>query len=331
MKILPLIFITAVTTTLVGFANLSNTFSSHLNDLTKLNDNDSLFIYKKVDPNNVGDVNAEGDICLFNLKNRKTYTIAKHEALDKTEAWIVPNGNIVVFGWGGISIFNKDRKKIEQFDFDANQQVLGANYNSAMNSVFFLLMSGSTKQVDLCRLNLKGLEMKKLKRNLKISLDDGEAPFKLLFFDPNNNLLIENDCNSILSVNLQANYDIRTIAFNKEDCNGYSINFNKEGIIYLRYRDKNKDLYDIKQYSFNSSKVVTLFSGKNTNRKSVEVDLYTNKDIAPFVIRISNKLYIYDYRSFRELKINANSNIVYISSDRVYYLQDDGSITNVHF
>jgi hypothetical protein len=211
------------------------------------------------------------------------------------------------------------------------QQVLGANYNSALNSVFFLLMSGSTKQVDLCRLNLKGLEMKKLKRNLKISLDDGEAPFKLLFFDPNNNLLIENDCNSILSVNLHANYDIRTITFNKEDCNGYSVNFNKEGIIYLRYSNKNKDLYEIKQYSFNSSKVVTLFSGKNANRKSVEVDLYTNKDIAPFVIRISNKLYIYNYRSFRELKINVNSDIVYISSDSVYYLKDDGSIANVQF
>ncbi|MGF7076996.1 hypothetical protein [Mucilaginibacter sp. 3215] len=331
MKILPLIFITALTATLAGFANLPNTFGSQLNGLNKLKDNDSLFIYKKVDPNNAGDVNAEGDICLFNLKNRKTYTIAKHEVLDKTEAWIVPNGNIVVFGWGGISVFNRDRKKIDQFDFDADQQVLGANYNSALNSVFFLLMSGSTKQVDLCRLNLKGLEMKKLKRNLKISLDDGEAPFKLLFFDPNNNLLIENDCNSILSVNLHANYDIRTITFNKEDCNGYSVNFNKEGIIYLRYSNKNKDLYEIKQYSFNSSKVVTLFSGKNANRKSVEVDLYTNKDIAPFVIRISNKLYIYNYRSFRELKINVNSDIVYISSDSVYYLKDDGSIANVQF
>jgi hypothetical protein len=330
MKILPLTFIIMISASLLSHGDPGNIHSLHSCELDKLYNNDSLFIYKKADPKNAGDVNAEGDICLFNLKSRKSYTITKHEVIDKTEAWITANGNIVIFGWGEISVFNGDRKKIDEFNFDPNQRILGANYNPGMNFVFFLLMNDDTKQVDLCRFDLEHFELKKLKRNLKISLDDGEAPSKKLFFDPNNNLLIENDCNSILSVELHGNYDTHILQFNKEDCNGYSINFNKKGLIYLKYRDKNKDIYDIKQYSFSDSKAITLFTGRNTNRNYVEVDIYSNKDVAPFVIGINNKLYIYDYRSFRQLKINA-ADIVYISSDNVYYLGQDGNISDVHF
>jgi len=294
---------------------------------------DSAFFYIKVKEEEKGDLGATGSLNLFDIKVNKSYVIDKEISVTTTKAFITTNGNIAVVTMNGISILNKSRKPIKKINFNPGDEVVGVDYFQQKESIFFLLKNDKNNKIDLCQFMLKNYEVKKLKINFNIKIEDEEEPYFLKFhFTTNNKLLIENTCNSVLSVDLYGEYNTHLLTFTNKPCSiGCDMQFNNDGIIYSRYIDKNNSVYEVKQYSLSNGKVQKLIDGKSVNAESVLLAIYANPVIPHFVIGSSNKFYVYDYKSFKELKIDKNSDIVFVAKNAVYYLNKQGNVNSVKF
>jgi hypothetical protein len=290
---------------------------------------DSRFIYKRP-LNNSGDEYQEGSLNLFNVKMNKSFELVRDVILSKSQGWITSDEKIVIFTNIEILVFDKNLKQVEDFFFKENESVLGANYNRQKGSVFFLLSNNTTHQIDLCQFVIATLELKKVKIGLSIHSDGIEAPSKKLFFTQNNTILIENECNNLLLIDLFGANNMRVINYETNNCFGTSGNFNKKGYIFVIYKNKEKTLYEIRQLLLDG-KNEKIMNGKNLNSKSVQISIYSNNAESPFIITIDHKYYVYDYKSFKEVKIDDGAKFIYLAKNNVYFLLNNKKVISRKF
>ncbi|HMK57483.1 MAG TPA: hypothetical protein VK462_00360 [Nitrososphaeraceae archaeon] len=270
----------------------------------------------------------EGSLYIYNTQNGKSSLLIDGVLINNSEAWITKDDQFFVFQMRRILLLDKNRNVLEKFDFKETELVLGAQYDETDNKAYFLLKDFSSDKINLCQFKFENKELRKIMEMTDLKHDNIEEPFKKIFIFPNNCLLIEDFCDIFYKVNLREN-SIRKIIFDEGVSFGCFLGQNKNGVVCLKYLNSNKTSYELKEYSFVSGKSKLLLDGKNKYSKPVFIKFLSDPSQLAFLVEIDEKLYLYDYSRFTEVKINFHEILSY-QHDRIVYTDSSGKVTSIH-
>jgi hypothetical protein len=270
---------------------------------------------------------TEGAYYVYDTKENTSDLLFEGILMDYSEAWITVNNQYVIFTISSIVLLDENRDLIERFDFKETELVIGAQYNRNVNTVYFLLKDMERSKVDLCQFKLENKELKKIIESTEIPHENIEMPFKKMFFMSDNNLFIEDYCFSFWLVNFKDN-SISKVNFDEGNCYGYFLGKNRKGIVYAKYTNASKTSYELKEFNFNTKENTLLLDGKNRYSRPVSLKLFSDRNQLPFLVQIDEKLFLYDYKSFNEVKINSQEILQY-SDEYLIYLDNQGKVRSV--
>ena len=313
---------------IIHYAAISKSISFEKDKATSINASDELFLYKKA-INSENDEYKEGNIYVYDTKKEKSFLLFPNTILDRTEAWISNQKQFVVLSMNGISLFDKNKKKIEDFYFKPDEIVLGGCFDQMENIAYFLLKNNSENQIDLCKFRMDNYELKKIKKNLEISYEGIEAPFKKMLITNNRKLLIENNCKNFMSISLNNELSLDNILLQERNCSGGELALNKSGIVFMNYKDLARASYQIFLYEMVSGNVQNLMNGKNRIPEQVLVSILCNPEITPFIVKMDSKYFYYDFSSFNEIKMESGATIIKYLPGEVFCLNKEGGVTRI--
>ena len=273
-------------------------------------------LYKKSNSSEE-DEYLEGGYYLYDKQDRSSSLLFDRVLIDYSEAWRTINDDYVIFTLSSIILLNEQRELIERFNFKETELVLGALYNKHLNKIYFLLKDTESNKVDLCQFSFDNQELKKVIEGTSIQSESIEEPFKKMFFVSDNQLLIQENCYDFWIVNLK-DYSIDKTSLDKGSCNEISMVQNRKGIVYVKYMDSLKTNYELREYNFTTQKNKLLLDGRNEYFKPVSLKLFSVSDESPFLVQIDNKLFLYDYSSFNEVKVDAKEILNYSEGYLIY-------------
>lgn len=222
---------------------------------------------------------------------------------------------------------DENKQLIERFDFEDTESIIGAQYKKNVNQVYFLLADTEKNIVDLCRFSVENKELKKIIKSIILKQNNRlEEPFKKIFFTTRNELFIMVNNHYFLKINLKNN-SIKKIKLNKYHFDRYALIKNK--IIYLKYIDENKTSYELKEYDFVTNQYKKILDGNNHYYKPVSLELFGDSNISSFFVQIDNRYFLYDYFSFKEIKIKASTILSY-SEDYLIYLDFSNTVKAIY-
>lgn len=282
-------------------------------------------LYKKRNSSE-SDEYAEGGYYLYGIEDSSSSLLFDGVFIDYSEAWITVNNQYVLFTISGIILLDENKELIERFDFKETELVIGAQYNRSVNRVYFLLKNLERNQIDLCQYSFDNKELKKVIEGIGIDYENIEEPFKKMFFASDNELFIEDYCYNFWRVNLKDN-SISKVNLDGSNCYGYSLVGNDKGLVYLDM-DEQKVSYELREYNFTTHENILLLDGKNQYSKPVYVELFSTPGTSSFLVQIDDKLFLYDYSSFKEVKVGV-SEILHFSEGYLIYIDFSGEVKGV--